>query len=621
MLRLDSVWFGFEEEYLFEDLSCAVHAGQKVGLVGRNGIGKSTLFKLIRQRLIPEEGNISLPEKWHVSWLRQDVPVSEKPAIEFVMDGHQSLRRIESRMKQAQETQNIHEYGQLHDEFEALGGYQAEARAGMILSGLSFESSDFQSPYSSFSGGWRIRLNLAQTLNQPSDLMLLDEPTNHLDLEALVWLQRWIRRYPGTLVCISHDREFLDRSVDSILHLEQRQATLYRGSYSSFERQRAERLELQTRTYAQQEKERKRVQRFIDRFRTYASKAKQVQSRIKSLERMTLTAPLRALSPYSFRLQGPEQLDRPMLSIDDGVFGYGEKTVLSQVTERIYPGDRIALLGVNGAGKSTLLKVLAGELEPLEGERTVGLHTTIGYFAQHQLEQLDASVSAHDHVAASGLEATQEIRNYLGQWGFSGDDIFRPVSSFSGGEKARLVIALIARHQPAILILDEPTNHLDLEMREALNVALREYEGAVLLVSHDQHLLRQSANEFWLVSQGKVKHFDGDLDDYEDIVVQMQQEIESSKPRKTRTSRKDLRRQRADERNSNLEASRRRAKLEAQISSARAELTELSVVLNDPNSLNSLDNKKLQRNMSTYGRKKKEIERLEKQWLDLVDQE
>ena len=392
MLQLNQIWFGFGDDYLLEDLSCVIHPGHRVGIVGRNGVGKTTIFNLIRRIHVPEEGDIQVPAAWRIAWLRQDMPTSSRTALEFVVDGHRELRAVQTRMKQADERGDMNEFAQLHDDFDALGGFQAEARAGIILAGLGFGKDDHDKPYEAFSGGWRIRLNLAQTLSQPSDLMLLDEPTNHLDLEATVWLQRWISRYPGTLLCISHDREFLDQTVDEILHLEHLNGTLYRGGYSSFEMQRAERLEHQGKIYEQQERERKRIQVFVDRFRTYASKAKQVQSRIKMLERMSATAPVRALSPYSFSIQAPNKMDRPMLSIDDAVLGYGDQAVLSNVTERIYPGDRVALLGLNGAGKSTFLKSLAGELPLLSGSRTSGAHATIGYFAQHQLELLDGSV-------------------------------------------------------------------------------------------------------------------------------------------------------------------------------------------------------------------------------------
>ena len=618
MLQLNHIWFGFGDEYLFEDLSCVFHAGHKVGIVGRNGIGKTTIFNLIRRIQIPEEGDVIKPNDWRIAWLRQDMPTSTRSALAFVVDGDRALRDVEARMQQAEARDDMNELAQLYDRYDMLGGFHAAARAGMILAGLGFVKDDFHKPYDSFSGGWRIRLNLAQTLSQPSELMLLDEPTNHLDLEATVWLQRWVARYPGTLLCISHDREFLDQTVDEILHLEGRSGTMYRGGYSAYELQRAERLVLQGQVFERQERERKRVQVFIDRFRTYATKARQAQSRIKTLKRMSATAPVRAVSPYRFTIRAPDKMDRPMLSIDDASLGYGENVVLSDVNERIYPGDRIALLGLNGAGKSTFLKSLAGELTLLSGARQSGLHTTIGYFAQHQLELLDQTISAFDHVSADETLLNQQIRNFLGYWGFKGDDIFRPVSTYSGGEKARLVLALIARQKPSLLVLDEPTNHLDVEMRDALTAALNQYEGAVLMVAHDQHLLRQCADEFWLVRDGKVTHFDGDLDDYETLVsyaVQGEQEVGGE----SNLSRKELRRERALERERHRGADRQRNELEDEIDRLQQELNEIVNVLAESDALNCMDRKELQRLLTRHGRVKKKLSQLEDEWVKLAD--
>ena len=616
MLKLNHVWFGFDEEFLFEDLSFVIHTGHRVGVIGRNGIGKSTIFNLIRHVHTPNEGDVVVPNRWRIAWLRQDMPESNRPALAFVVDGHHELRSIERKMRDAEARDDMHAYADLFDAYGALGGFQAEAQAGTILAGLGFSPDDFHKPYSAFSGGWRIRLNLAQTLSQPSEMMLLDEPTNHLDLEATVWLQKWISRYQGTMLCISHDREFLDQTVDEVLHLERKNGVLYQGGYSSFERQVAEHLDYEGKVFEQQEKERKRVQAFIDRFRTYSSKAKQVQSRVKMLEKMRATAPLRALSPYKFTIEAPGKMDRPMLSIDNASLGYGDHVVLSNVTERIYPGDRIALLGLNGAGKSTFLKSLAGELELLGGSRKSGMHTTIGYFAQHQLELLDASMSAYDHVTTDGSVLTQQARNFLGYWGFHGDDIFRPVSSFSGGEKARLVLALVTRHKPCLLVLDEPTNHLDLEMREALTSALNQYEGAVLMVAHDQQLLRECADEFWLVRHGKITHFKGDLDDYEELVSRSVQ-VDSPKHDSSNRSRKDLRRERAIERESRREIERRRTELEEAIHQLQKELNELSDLLADSEALGKIDNNELQSVFAKYGRRKKKLEVMEEEWVAL----
>lgn len=620
MLQVSDVWFGFDDEFLFENLSFDVHAGHKLGIVGRNGIGKTTIFNLIRRELIPEEGEVILPPRWRLAWLRQDTPATERTAVQFVLDGDRRLREVERQMREAEARDDMNKFAELHDAYDAVGGFQAEARAAIVLTGLGFEAEDFNKPYSAFSGGWRIRLNLAQTLSQPSEVMLLDEPTNHLDLEATVWLQKWLKRYQGTTLCISHDREFLDQTVDAILHLDRRTGTLYRGNYSSYERQRAEHVRHQTKLYEHQEGERKRIQRFIDRFRTYATKAKQVQSRIKMLERMQVTAPLRDLSPYGFSIQAPGKMDRPMLSIDDATLGYGEKVVLSEVTERIYPGDRIALLGLNGAGKSTFLKSLAGELPLIDGTRDSGLHASIGYFAQHQLELLDKEASAFDHVKATDDIETQKIRNFLGGWGFHGDDIFRSVGTFSGGEKARLVLALITRQKPSLLVLDEPTNHLDVEMREALTSALNQYEGAVLMVAHDQHLLNQCADEFWLVKNGRISHFDGDLSEYEATVARDVQVSRSTKSSDGR-SRKELRRERALERENRRHSDKERLKLEAKIEELQLELDKSSQALADGDALRGVENRDLQAKFKRHGRIKKQLDELEKAWSALVDAE
>lgn len=617
MLQLNRIWFGFDDEFLLEDLSCVIHVGHKVGIVGRNGVGKTTVFNLIRRAYLPEEGEVVVPDSWRVAWLRQDMPASQRTALEFVVDGHRELRAVERKMQAAEARDDMLEFAALHDEYDALGGFQAEARAGMILAGLGFGKDDFHKPYDAFSGGWRIRLNLAQTLSQPSELMLLDEPTNHLDLEATVWLQKWMRRYPGALLCISHDREFLDQCVDQILHIEHRTGTMYRGTYSSFESQRAARLEHQGKAFEQQERERKRIQAFIDRFRTYASKAKQVQSRVKMLERMTEVAPLRELSPYKFRIHAPRAMDRPMLAIDDAALGYGERVVLSNVTERIYPGDRIALLGLNGAGKSTFLKALAGELRLLSGSRQCGVHTTIGYFAQHQLELLDGASSAYEHVVAKEELPQREVRRFLGFWGFHGDDIFRPVASFSGGEKARLVLALIAREKPALLVLDEPTNHLDLEMRDALSAALNSYDGAALIVAHDQHLLRQCADEFWLVRDGSITHFNGDLDDYEELVARTVQ-VEKQATRHSTRSRKDLRRERARARENRRDAEQKRRGIERDIERLQSQLNELNSKLSNASEMSGIDNRELQATFRRHGRIKKELAKLEDEWVELA---
>ena len=520
MLEVQAVTLHLGERLLFDELSVTVHSGHTAGVVGRNGVGKSTFFELLRGRVAPEAGEVLRPAKWRLAWLEQNAPPSPRGALDYVLDGDRRLRRVEEAIAAAERRGDNERLAHLYGDLEDAGGYDAHARGGEILHGLGFAAADFAKPHRAFSGGWRIRLNLAQALMAPSDLLLLDEPTNHLDLEATLWLESWVRKYPGTLLAIAHDRDFLDKAVQQIVHLDGGRATAYAGNYSAFERQRAEALERQAALHKSQQIRVKEIRRFVDRFRAKESKAKQVQSRLKALERMDLVAPVLAESPYRFAFSQPRKISNPILQLDDASLGYDGQAVLANLTLRVYPGDRIGVLGTNGAGKTTLLRCLAGELAPLGGRFARGLHSAVGYFAQHQLESLNLALSPLDQLAAlaevdGGPRFTsQSGRDYLGGWGFRGDDASRPAASFSGGEKARLVLALLACQAPAVLVLDEPTNHLDLEMREALAVALQAYQGALLLVSHDRHLLRRCVDLFYLVAGGDVQPFQGDLDAY-----------------------------------------------------------------------------------------------------------
>ena len=521
MLIVSDVTVKFGGRTLFDRLSLTVHAGHRVGVVGRNGIGKSTLFALIRGRLLPEEGDVMRPPSWQIAHMAQEHAASERPAVEFVLDGDRRLRRVQHAIAESERAGNDARLATLYSELEDAGGYRAEARAAEILDGLGFAAADFARSYADFSGGWRIRLNLAQTLMSPSDLLLLDEPTNHLDLDALLWLETWLTRYPGTLLVIAHDRRFLDAVTTHTAHLSRAGAKVYRGGYSQFERQRGEEIERQGALLRKQQAQEAHIMAFVNRFRAKASKARQVQSRLKALQRLQRAAPMQSESPYEFAFRNPERMSTPLLSIHEGALGYDGNAVLRDAELRIYPGSRIGALGANGAGKSTLVKTLAGELPLVSGDLHRGMHSRVGYFAQHQIEQLDGTVSA----LASLLRVTasvpgernvpeQRLRDYLGGWGFPGDAALRPSRDLSGGERARLVLALSAWQRPALLLLDEPTNHLDLEMREALSVALQDYEGALVLVSHDRELLERCVDEFWLVANGAVAPFAGDIQDY-----------------------------------------------------------------------------------------------------------
>ena len=519
MLTLQEVTLHRGERAVFDGLNLTIHSGHKAGIVGRNGVGKTTLFELVRRRLLPEEGAVVLPDAWRIACLEQTVQPSPRPALDFVLDGDVRLRRVERAIEEAERNDDGNALGRLYSEYEDAGGYDAHARGGEILSGLGFGKEDFDKPHRAFSGGWRIRLNLAQALMTPSDLLLLDEPTNHLDLEATLWLETWLRKYRGTLAMIAHDREFLDKTVQEIVHVHDGRAALYVGNYAAFERQRAEALVRQAALHKQQQLRVAEIRRFVDRFRAKDSKAKQVQSRLKALQKMDLVAPVHAESPYRFAFTQPRKISNPTLQLDHASLGYESTVVLADVTLRVYPNDRIGVVGANGAGKTTLLRCLAGELAPLSGSLQRGRHSAAGYFAQHQLESLDLRQSPLQHIEAISDSTAaafdgQKALDYLGGWGFRGDDVRRPARTFSGGEKARLVLSILACQQPALLILDEPSNHLDLEMREALAIALQEYQGALLLVAHDRYLLERCVDSFWLVGNGQVAPFNDDLAAY-----------------------------------------------------------------------------------------------------------
>jgi ATP-binding cassette subfamily F protein 3 len=504
---------------LISDASFTIYRGEKVGVVGANGCGKSSLLALILGELQPDAGSFDMPSQLVVAHVAQEMDATQRAAVEFVMDGDEELRETEAGIAEAEARDAGAALGELHARYAALGGYDARSRAGRLMHGLGFSAADEVRPVAAFSGGWRMRLNLAQALMCRSDLLLLDEPTNHLDLDAVLWLEEWLCGYAGTLLMIAHDREFLDRTVDRIVHIENGAARLYSGNYSAFEDQRTAQLAQQQSLYERQQREIRHMMSFVERFRAKASKARQAQSRLKALERMERIAPAHVDSPFEFSFPAPQKLPRPLLALEKQSAGYGERVVLDSLSMTISPGARIALLGRNGAGKSTLMKLLSGELAALGGKRTEARDLRIGYFAQHQLEQLDVGESPLAHLRRHGGEAAlrsteQELRSFLGSFGFSGDRVFEPVGPFSGGEKARLVLALVSFRRPNLLLLDEPTNHLDLEMRQSLAMALQDYEGAVVLVAHDRHLLRAVADELILVDGGRAAPFDGDLEDY-----------------------------------------------------------------------------------------------------------
>ncbi len=519
MILLRNLGFGRNGRMLVEDASLQLHPGWKIGLIGANGTGKSSFLALLRKELQAECGDLEIPRSWVVAHVAQETPALPDAALEFTLDGDVELRAIERELAEAEAASDAdhdgHRVGELYGRLGEIDGYSARARAAELLHGLGFSDEDFTRPVADFSGGWRVRLNLGRALMCRSDLLLLDEPTNHLDLDAVLWLEEWLKGYRGTLLMISHDRDFLDAVADHTLQLENARLKLYSGGYSDFERQRGAHLALQQSMFEKQQRERAHLHSYIERFRAKATKARQAQSRIKALARMEEVAAAHVDTPFTFRFRDAVEAPDPLLVVDKASAGYGERIVVDNILLTLRPGMRLALLGRNGAGKSTLVKLLAGEIAPLAGTCVAAKGMKIGYFAQHQLEQLRSDESPMQHMIRLDSRTREaELRSYLGSFDFRGDMATAPCGRFSGGEKSRLALALLIWQKPNLLLLDEPTNHLDLEMREALNLALQEYEGCVVLVSHDRHLLRSTADELWLVADGRAQIFDGDLDDY-----------------------------------------------------------------------------------------------------------
>lgn len=524
MIQLRNVTLRRGAKVLLDGVSVTINPGEKVGLVGRNGAGKSTLFALLNGTLHEDAGDFSRPAHWQLAQVAQHMPETDEPATDFVLAGDTRLMELRAQLAAAEHSDNGMAIAHAHSDLADAGEHDAVPRAQSLILGLGFRADELDRPVNSFSGGWRMRLQLARALMAPSDLLLLDEPTNHLDLDALVWLEGWLQRYTGTLVVISHDREFLDAVTGTTLHIENQQLTRYGSNYSGFELLRAQQLEQQQAAFSKQKEKIAHLQKFIDRFKAKASKAKQAQSRVKALERMEKIAPVLADAEFTFEFKEPANLPNPMLAIDDAAFGYGEKVILQGVSRSVMAGQRIGILGANGQGKSTLVKTIARTMPPLAGRITEGKGLAIGYFAQQELDVLRPQDNPLEHMTRMARELgpalgqsdrEQDLRNFLGQFLFTGDMVKQSVGSMSGGEKARLVLAMIVWQRPNLLLLDEPTNHLDLATREALAMALNEFEGTVMLVSHDRALLRSVCDEFWLVGRGKVAPFDGDLDDYQ----------------------------------------------------------------------------------------------------------
>ena len=633
MIVFDSIQVRRGTNLLLDNASATINPKQKVGLVGKNGCGKSTLFSLIKGEMQADAGTLSIPSQWQLAWVNQETPALDTPAIEYAIDGDREYRQLEQQLDIANQQNNGQQIALVHEKLDTIDAWTIRSRAATLLHGLGFSNEQLQLPVKSYSGGWRMRLNLAQALMCRSDLLLLDEPTNHLDLDAVIWLEKWLTNYQGTLILISHDRDFLDPLVNKIIHIEQKSLFEYTGNYSSFEIQRSTKLAQQQSLYESQQLKVAHLQSYINRFRAKATKAKQAQSRIKMLEKMELIAPAHVDNPFHFSFRPSEFLPSPLLMMDKVVAGYDDKIVLEKIKLNLVPGSRIGLLGRNGAGKSTLIKLLAGELLPQEGHINLAKGIQLGYFAQHQLEYLRADESPLWHLTqlADTNITEQELRNYLGGFDFHGDKVNEPVNTFSGGEKARLVLALIVWQKPNLLLLDEPTNHLDLDMRQALSEALIDFEGALVVVSHDRHLLRSTTDEFYLVHDHKVEPFDGDLDDYQKWLAEEQklenQPIENNNTSKNETvqnisaqDRKEQKRRDAELRALMQPIKKQLQKEEQKLELLTKELQVIEQQLTDPTIYDNNKKSELTQLLLKQSQLKNKQEETEMNWLDLQQQ-
>jgi ATP-binding cassette subfamily F protein 3 len=627
MIRLQQLTLIRGTKPLIETADLTLNPGEKIGLIGANGSGKSSLFALLRNELQADAGDVDFPSAWRIAHVAQETPALDRTALDYAIDGDTTLRRLEAELAEAEAGHDGHRIGELHGALQDADAYTVRARAEQLLTGLGFSNDQMRLPIASFSGGWRMRLNLAQALMCPSDLLLLDEPTNHLDLDAILWLEDWLKRYPGTLIVISHDRDFLDGVVNVVVHIDGRRLKRYGGNYSSFEKQRAVNLSLGQAAFEKQSRERAHLQSFIDRFKAKASKAKQAQSRMKMLAKMEELAPIHAAASFSFEFGEPDRAPNPLLVLEEVAAGYGDTTILSGIDLNLQAGQRIGLLGVNGAGKSTLIKTLVGDIPPLSGHLVSGKGLAIGYFAQHQLEMLRHDQSPLWHLAKlSPTTREQELRNFLGGFNFNGEMATAPIAPLSGGEKARLALALIVWQRPNLLLLDEPTNHLDLETREALTVALAQFEGTLILVSHDRHLLRATTDEFMIVADGSLKPFDGDLDDYRDWLFKTK--LGQAKPAKSSTpaapepqvDRKEQKRQEAEARqrlaNQRKPIENRIRRIEDKMARHNTRKAEIDALLADPEIYAEQGKEKLRQIMFEQATLTKDMEQLEGEWME-----
>ncbi|WP_151746919.1 ATP-binding cassette domain-containing protein [Acinetobacter soli] len=633
MIQLDQFSVRRGGRVLFQKASMQLHPGWKIGLTGVNGAGKSTLFAALLGGIESDSGSLTRPNVWTVAHMAQEIQALNMKAIDFVLSGDEEYWTIQHQLEHPDQLSND-ELAHLYSRFDEINGYAAAAKASQLMAGLGFF--DYQSQYdvASFSGGWRMRLNLARTLMSRSDLLLLDEPTNHLDLDAILWLEDWLKAYEGTLVLISHDRDFLDAITDHILHIENQQLTLYTGNYSTFETTRAERLAQQQQAFEKQQETRAHLQKYIDRFKAQATKARQAQSRIKQLERMQELAPAHVDTPFTFSFREPSKMSSPLLALEHADIGYGDKLIVTNVNLQITPTSRIGLLGMNGAGKSTLIKSLVGDLALLRGTRYASELLNIGYFAQHQMDALDGAASPMLQLSRIADKKISEatLRAFLGSFGFSGERMDTPSESFSGGERARLALALIVWQRPNVLILDEPTNHLDLDMRHALTMALQDFEGAVMLVSHERQLIASVCDELILVHAGNSRDFDGDLHDYADWLRQarndlMKQGQQPAAPVQSKVEAqpviskldKEAQRKEAAKRREQTRPIRKNIeKLESQIGRLQPRLAEIEIALGDSSIYDAARKDELLKLMNEQTELKQQLEQAEEQMLGLM---
>ena len=625
MITLRNITLRRGPNVLLQQVNWTIYHKQRIGIIGANGSGKTSLFAMLLNEHHADEGELDIPRQIRLSHVAQETPAYSNSALDFVLDGDSELRALEAELHCAEQGHDGTRIATLHEKLSIIDAYTAPSRAAQLLGGLGFSHAEQQRPVSAFSGGWRVRLNLAKALMCRSDILLLDEPTNHLDLDAVLWLEQWLMKYPGTLLLISHDRDFLDQTVDHIAHLSQQRLKVYTGNYSVFEKLRANELLLLQAAYEKQQKQVTHMRAFVDRFRAKASKAKQAQSRLKAIERMELLCAVQTESAFHFEFREPAQSPNPLIQLEKAEIKYGDRVILSNLNFSIVPKDRIAILGPNGAGKSSFIKLLAGEISPAHGLREVYSGLKIGYFAQHQVDALHLLESPLEHLRELAETTPEvELRKYLGSFGFIGDRVFEPVKNFSGGEKSRLALALLVWQKPNLLLLDEPTNHLDLDMRNALSIALQEYEGAMILVTHDRFLVRSTTDKLLLVADGKLQDFDGDLNDYQKWLLEFRRQQAkvslSGGNTTTELSKKEQRQQDAKERELRRPLLQKIKRLEDDLNKLEKKATAIETILADLSLYEPENKSMLQDHLMSQANIKKEMEQIEMAWLQACEE-